>query len=124
MKTIFGRLFSEQFMNAAMPFMNRTLMKRWAEPIYQTAHQWAFMNLNPFRLPGSLAHTNVVGNMLFGSISGSSVAAAAAIGGVMSPLQEKEGYDRTYSAAKQSKTRESRIEKYTQQILDGKGLND
>ena len=46
-----------------------------------------------------LAHTNVVGNMLFGSISGSSVAAAAAIGGVMSPLQEKEGYDRTYSAA-------------------------
>ncbi|TYS16567.1 TRAP transporter large permease [Rossellomorea vietnamensis] len=51
------------------------------------------------RMPGSLAHTNVVGNMLFGSISGSSVAAAAAIGGVMSPLQEKEGYERTYSTA-------------------------
>jgi tripartite ATP-independent transporter DctM subunit len=51
------------------------------------------------RMPGSLAHTNVLGNMLFGSISGSSVAAAAAIGGVMSPLQDKEGYDRTYSAA-------------------------
>ncbi|MFX1481759.1 MAG: YdeI family protein [Promethearchaeota archaeon] len=29
-----------------------------------------------------------------------------------------------FSAAKQSKTRESRIEKYLQQILDGKGLND
>jgi uncharacterized protein YdeI (YjbR/CyaY-like superfamily) len=29
-----------------------------------------------------------------------------------------------FSAPKQSKTRESRIEKYTQQILDGKGLND
>ncbi len=51
------------------------------------------------RLPGSLDHTNVIGNMLFGSISGSSVAAAAAIGNVMSPLQQKEGYDRTYSAA-------------------------
>ncbi|SDM72755.1 TRAP transporter, DctM subunit [Fictibacillus solisalsi] len=51
------------------------------------------------RLPGSLAHTNVMGNMLFGSISGSSVAAAAAIGGVMSPIQKKEGYDQTYSAA-------------------------
>lgn len=51
------------------------------------------------RMPGSLAHTNVVGNALFGSISGSAVAAAAAIGGVMSPLQEKEGYDRTYSTA-------------------------
>lgn len=51
------------------------------------------------RLPGSLAHTNVVGNMLFGSISGSAVASAAAIGGVMSPLQKKEGYDPSFSAA-------------------------
>lgn len=51
------------------------------------------------RMPGSLAHTNVMGNMLFGSISGSSVASAAAIGGVMSPMQDKEGYERTYSAA-------------------------
>ncbi|MBZ5749651.1 TRAP transporter large permease [Metabacillus rhizolycopersici] len=51
------------------------------------------------RTPGSLDHTNVIGNMLFGSISGSSVAAAAAIGQVMAPLQEKDGYDRTYSAA-------------------------
>ncbi|MBX0356841.1 TRAP transporter large permease [Halobacillus sp. Nhm2S1] len=51
------------------------------------------------RLPGSLAHTNVLGNMLFGSISGSAVASAAAIGKVMTPLQEKEGYDKPYSAA-------------------------
>lgn len=29
-----------------------------------------------------------------------------------------------FSAAKQSKTRESRVEKYVRQILDGKGLND
>jgi len=29
-----------------------------------------------------------------------------------------------FSQPKQSKTREARIEKYTQQILDGKGLND
>ncbi|TCN01263.1 uncharacterized protein YdeI (YjbR/CyaY-like superfamily) [Paenibacillus sp. BK033] len=29
-----------------------------------------------------------------------------------------------FAAAKQSKTREARIEKYYQQILDGKGLND
>lgn len=51
------------------------------------------------RMPGSLAHTNVIGNMLFGSLSGSSVAAAAAIGGVMGPLQKKEGYDPKFSAA-------------------------
>ena len=51
------------------------------------------------RMPGSLAHTNVVGNMLFGSISGSSVASAVAIGGVMGPMEKKEGYDPRFSAA-------------------------
>lgn len=51
------------------------------------------------RLPGGLAYVNVLGSMLFGSISGSAVAAAAAIGGVMSPLMRREGYDREFSAA-------------------------
>lgn len=51
------------------------------------------------RIPGSLAHTNIVGNMLFGSISGSSIAASTAIGGVMIPLEVKEGYDRSFAAA-------------------------
>ncbi|MFZ5967711.1 MAG: TRAP transporter large permease [Bacillota bacterium] len=51
------------------------------------------------RLPGSLAQSNVVANMLFGAISGSGVAAAAAVGGTMGPLQEKEGYSKAYSAA-------------------------
>ena len=51
------------------------------------------------RLPGSLAHCNVIANMMFGSISGSAVASAAAVGGVMAPLQKKEGYDPAFSAA-------------------------
>lgn len=51
------------------------------------------------RMPGALAHTNVLANMLFGSISGSGVAAAAAVGSTMAPLQEKEGYNREFSAA-------------------------
>ncbi|WP_252314256.1 TRAP transporter large permease [Sinobaca sp. H24] len=51
------------------------------------------------RLPGSLAHTNVVGNMLFGSISGSSVAAAAAMGRIMTPMALRQNYSRTYTAA-------------------------
>ena len=34
------------------------------------------------------------------------------------------GYLLYFSAAKQAKTRESRIEKYLQKILDGKGLDD
>lgn len=51
------------------------------------------------RLPGSLAHTNVVGNMLFGSIAGSSVASAAAMGRIMTPMQLNNRYDRKYAAA-------------------------
>lgn len=58
-----------------------------------------FAKLFGGKLPGSLAQVNVVGNMLFGSISGSAVAAAAAIGGTIDPLQKKEGYDPAYSAA-------------------------
>lgn len=51
------------------------------------------------RIPGSLGHVNVLANMMFGSISGSAVAAAAAVGGTMSPIQKKAGYDPAYSAA-------------------------
>ena len=58
-----------------------------------------FATLLSGKLPGSLAHTNVVGNMLFGAISGSGTAAAAAIGGTMSPLQEEAGYNKDFSAA-------------------------
>ena len=50
-------------------------------------------------LPGGLAHVNIVASMLFGAISGSAVAAASAIGGVMGPRMEEEGYDRNFSAA-------------------------
>ena len=51
------------------------------------------------RLPGSLAQTNIVANMLFGAISGSGTAAAAAIGGTMAPIELEEGYDKDYVAA-------------------------
>ena len=50
------------------------------------------------RMPGALSQANVVANMLFGAISGSGAAAAAAIGGTIGPMQEKEGYDPAYSA--------------------------
>ncbi|MDO4328346.1 MAG: TRAP transporter large permease [Lachnospiraceae bacterium] len=50
-------------------------------------------------LPGSLAQTNIVANMLFGAVSGSGCAAAAAIGGIMGPIEEEEGYDKSYYAA-------------------------
>lgn len=50
-------------------------------------------------LPGGLAHVNIVASMLFGAISGSAVAAASAIGGVMGPRMEEEGYEKDFSAA-------------------------
>ena len=50
-------------------------------------------------LPGGLAHVNVLASMLFGAISGSAVAAASAVGGIMAPQMEKDGYDRDYAAA-------------------------
>lgn len=50
-------------------------------------------------IPGGLAFVNIISCMLFGAISGSAVAAASAIGGFMSPMMEKEGYDRPFSAA-------------------------
>jgi len=51
------------------------------------------------RVPGALAHTNVLGNMLFGSLSGSAVASAAAIGGTLHKRQKEEGYDPAFSTA-------------------------
>lgn len=50
-------------------------------------------------LPGGLAYVNILAAMLFGAISGSAVAAASAIGSVMTDRMENEGYPRTFSAA-------------------------
>lgn len=51
------------------------------------------------RVPGSLGHVNVLANMMFGSISGSAVAAAAAVGGTLNPIQTRKGYDPAFSTA-------------------------
>jgi tripartite ATP-independent transporter DctM subunit len=49
--------------------------------------------------PGGLAFVNIISCTLFGSISGSAVAATSAIGGFMVPVMEKEGYQRSFAAA-------------------------
>ena len=51
------------------------------------------------KVPGSLALTNIAGNAMFGSISGSGIAAATAIGGVMLPLEKEQKYDEGFAAA-------------------------
>jgi C4-dicarboxylate transporter DctM subunit len=50
-------------------------------------------------VPGGLALISVVASMIFGGVSGSAAADAAAVGGVMIPSMIKKGYDRTYAAA-------------------------
>lgn len=51
------------------------------------------------RAPGALAQTNVLANMLFGSISGSGTAAASVMGSIIGPIEKEEGYDPNFSAA-------------------------
>ncbi len=51
------------------------------------------------KLPGALAQTNVLANMLFGSISGSGTAAASAMGSIIGPVEKEDGYDPAFSAA-------------------------
>ncbi|EAB3177033.1 TRAP transporter large permease [Salmonella enterica] len=58
-----------------------------------------FAKLFTGKLPGSLSYTNIVGNMMFGAISGSAIAASTSIGGVMVPMSAREGYDRGFAAA-------------------------
>lgn len=50
-------------------------------------------------LPGGLAHINIVAAMMFGAIAGSSVAAASALGSILGPKMEKEGYSKEFSAS-------------------------
>lgn len=58
-----------------------------------------FAQLFVGRIPGNLAQANILGNMLFGALSGSSVAEASAIGGCISPIEKEQDYDPAFSAA-------------------------
>ncbi|QBF32584.1 TRAP transporter large permease [Thalassococcus sp. S3] len=48
---------------------------------------------------GGLAHANITASVIFAGISGSAVADAAAVGSVMIPAMEKDGYSPAYAAA-------------------------
>jgi C4-dicarboxylate transporter DctM subunit len=50
-------------------------------------------------VPGGLALISVAASMIFGGVSGSAAADAAAVGGVMIPAMIKKGYDKAYAAA-------------------------
>ena len=50
-------------------------------------------------LRGGLAHVNVLSSMLFAGLSGSAVADTSALGSMLIPAMEKEGYTRRFAAA-------------------------
>ena len=49
--------------------------------------------------PGGLALINIISAMLMGAIAGSAMASASAMGSILGPEMEKEGYDKEYGAA-------------------------
>lgn len=58
-----------------------------------------FANVLVGRVPGGLAHTNILASMFFGGISGSAVADAAAMGTVLVPGMIRKGFPPGFSAA-------------------------
>ena len=58
-----------------------------------------FANVLVGRIPGGLAHTNIVASMFFGGISGSAVADAAAMGTILVPGMVSKGFQPGFSAA-------------------------
>jgi tripartite ATP-independent transporter DctM subunit len=58
-----------------------------------------FANVLVGRIPGGLAHTNIVASMFFGGISGSAVADAAAMGTILVPGMVRKGFHPGFSAA-------------------------
>lgn len=50
-------------------------------------------------LRGGLAHVNILSSMLFAGLSGSAVADTSALGSMLIPAMEKQGYTRKFSAA-------------------------
>lgn len=58
-----------------------------------------FVNLFFSRFTGGLAMVSIGASMIFAAISGSCPATTAAIGGIMVPEMEKNGYDKSFTAA-------------------------
>lgn len=51
------------------------------------------------KLPGALAHVNIIVSIIFAGLTGAAVADVAAVGSILIPAMEEEGYDPAYSAA-------------------------
>jgi C4-dicarboxylate transporter DctM subunit len=88
---------SESFTLLALPFFILAGEIMSAGGIGKRITQFAFALVG--WIPGGLALISVMASMIFGGVSGSAAADAAAVGGVMIPSMIKKGYDRAYAAA-------------------------
>ena len=59
----------------------------------------SFSNILVGRIPGALAQVNIVASVFFAGITGSGVADTAALGSILIPAMEKEGYTAEYATA-------------------------
>lgn len=59
----------------------------------------ALANMLVGRVRGGLAQVNILTSVLFSAVNGSALADTAAVGSMMIPAMEKEGYDRRFSVA-------------------------
>ncbi|WP_319756704.1 TRAP transporter large permease [uncultured Sphaerochaeta sp.] len=59
----------------------------------------SFSNILVGRIPGALAQVNIVASVFFAGITGSGVADTAALGSILIPAMEKEGYTPAYATA-------------------------
>ena len=88
---------NESFTLLALPFFILAGEIMSVGGIGKRITQFAFALLG--WVPGGLALVSVVASMIFGGVSGSAAADAAAVGGVMIPAMIKKGYDRAYASA-------------------------
>ena len=99
LKMLFQRTFAgiHQFPLLAIPFFILTgeVMNRAGITISLVR----FANTLVGHLRGGLAHVNITTSMLFAGISGSAVADTSAVGSILIPAMEKDGYSRKFAAA-------------------------
>ncbi|MGI9521477.1 MAG: TRAP transporter large permease [Hyphomicrobiaceae bacterium] len=87
----------DSFPLMAIPFfmLAGELMNRGGITLRLVEFSQAFMG----HLRGGLAHVNILSSMLFAGLSGSAVADTSALGSMLIPAMEKNGYSRRFAAA-------------------------
>lgn len=87
----------DSFPLMAIPFfmLAGELMNKGGITMRLVEFSQAFMG----HLRGGLAHVNVMSSMLFAGLSGSAVADTSALGSMLIPAMEKQGYSRKFAAA-------------------------